>query len=93
MRSAAKHHSKLFRSNFTWDPDLLIQTFEAWESNIHLSLSTLSQKVASLLMILFGQRFQTTDCLDIRNMSLSQNEVIFQIEDPLKTSKVKHHLH
>ena len=43
-------------------------------------------------MTLLRQRFQTTDCLDIRNMSLSQNEVIFQIGDPIKTPFVRHHL-
>ena len=43
-------------------------------------------------MILSGQRFQTTDCFNISNMFLSQNEVIFQTEDPLKTSNVRHHL-
>ena len=43
-------------------------------------------------MILSEKRFQTVDCLDIRNMSLTDSEVIFRIGDPLKTSTVRHHL-
>ena len=48
--------------------------------------------MASLLMLLSGQSFQTVDCLDIRNMTLTHHEVIFRIGDPLNTSTVRHHL-
>ena len=92
MRSVAKNRSNLPGGGFTWVPDLLLNTFEAWGSKTQLSLSALSKKVASLLMFLSGQRFQTIDCLDIRNMLLTQDEVILRIGDPLKTSNVRHHL-
>ena len=92
MRSVAKQRSTLPKNDLTWDPDLFLRTFDKWGSNRKLSLLTLSKKVAGLLMILSGQRFQTTDYLDIRNMTLTQNAVIFKIGDPLKTSNVRHHL-
>lgn len=91
MRSASKQRSQLPRNNLTWDPDAFLRTFDSWGDNNNLSLSQLAKKVAGLLLILSGQRFQTIDCLDIRNMSLADNEVIFKIGDPLKTSTVRHH--
>ena len=38
MKSAAKQHSKLPRSNFTWDPDVFLNTFHVWGSNNQLPL-------------------------------------------------------
>lgn len=92
MRSAAKQRSQFPRNNFTWDPDVFLRTFDSWGDNNHLPFSKLAKKVAGLLLILSGQRFQTIDCLDIRNMFLTDNEVIFKIGDPLKTSNVRHHI-
>ncbi|MPC49747.1 hypothetical protein E2C01_043559 [Portunus trituberculatus] len=43
MRSAAKQRSKLPRVGFTWDPDLLLKTFDGWGGNTQLSLSTLTK--------------------------------------------------
>lgn len=92
MRSAAKQRSKLPRNNFTWDPDFFLRTFDTWGNNNQLPLSKLAKKVAGLLLILSGQRFQTIDCLDITNMFLADNEVSLKIGDPLKTSNVRHHV-
>ena len=48
--------------------------------------------MATLLLLLSGQSFETVDCLDIQHMALTQVEVIFQIGDPLNSSPVRHHL-
>ena len=92
MKSAAKQQSQFPKTNFTWDPDAFLNTFNVWGHNNQLPLSYLTKKVAGLLLILSGQRFQTIDCLDIRNMSLTATEVIFKIGDPLKTTTIRHHV-
>ena len=92
MKSAAKQQSQFPRNNFTWDPDTFLNTFNAWGHNNQLSLSSLTKKVAGLLLILSGQRFQTIDCLDIRNMSLTATDILFKIGDPLKTTNLRHHV-
>ncbi|MPC74552.1 hypothetical protein E2C01_068915 [Portunus trituberculatus] len=76
MKSAAKQRSKFPKNNFTWDSDAFLHTFNVWRHNNQLCLSSLAKKVAGLLLILSGQRFQTIDCLDIRNMSLTMRSFL-----------------
>ena len=77
MKSAAKQRSSLLRNNFTWDPDVFLRTFDTWGQNIPLPLSKLAKEVAGLLLILSGQRFQIIAYLGVRNMFLTDNEIIF----------------
>ena len=61
--------------------------------NRHQQFKYLSQKLATLLVLLCGQRCtEILSVLDIRNLDVSENICVIRIGDILKTSGPKHHI-
>ena len=76
--------------NFTWDVGIVITYISKIDTN---SLKYLSQKLATLLVLLCGQRCgEILSVLDIRNLDLSENMCVIRIGDILKTSGPKNHI-
>ena len=76
--------------NFTWDTGIVITYISRIDTN---SLKYLSQKVATLLVLLCGQRCgEILLVLDIRNLDLSENMCVIRIGDILKTSGPRNHI-
>ena len=76
--------------NFKWDVGIVITYISKIDTN---SLKYLSQKLATLLVLLCGQRCgEILSVLDIRNLDLSENMCVIRIGDILKTSGPKNHI-
>ena len=76
--------------NFKWDVGIVITCISKIDTN---SLKYLSQKLATLLVLLCGQRCsEILSVLDIRNLDLSENMCVIRIGDILKTSGPKNHI-
>ena len=75
---------------FTWDVGIVITYISKIDTD---SLKYLSQKLATLLMLLCGQRCEEIlSLLDIRNLDLSENMCVISTGDILKTSGPKSHI-
>ena len=76
----------------TWDPELLLTYIKGLLANEDLSLIHLSLKLTALMLLVSGQRGLVLHLLDIRNMSVSDSRVSFQIGDYLKTTRPSCHM-
>ena len=80
----------LTKYKFTWDVGIATTYIFKIDTN---SLKYLSQKLATLLVLLCGQRCgEILSVLDIRNLDLSENMCVIRIGDILKTSGPKNHI-
>ena len=80
----------LTKYKFTWDVGIATTYIFKIDTN---SLKYLSQKLATLLVLLCGQRCgEILSVLDIRNLDLSENMCVIRIGDILKTSGPKYHI-
>ena len=90
MKGVFSSKPALPKYNFTWDTGIAITYISRIDTN---SLKYLSQKVATLLVLLCGQRCgEILSVLDIRNLDLSENMRVIRIGDILKTSGPKNHI-
>lgn len=74
----------------TWDVNLVLEYFTKLGENEDLSLSMLTKKVASLLLILSGQRVQTAHLLRLRQFQFHENKCIIRITGSNADEKLKH---
>ena len=92
MRAAFLAKPVFPRYSSTWDPDIVFTYLSSVGDNDSLPLLMLSRKLTFLLLLLSGQRFQSVEYFDIRNMSLLNDRVSFSIGDVLKTSSPYSHV-
>ena len=76
----------------TWDVDVVLAYLENLMPVEHLTIKEVSYKLVTLIAILSGQRCQTIHCLNIRDMTLTENKCVFKINSLLKQSKRGRHL-
>ena len=74
-----------------YDPDVILIFLETFPENKHLMLETLVKKVATLMMLLSGQRGQTMPMLRLDCMSYAKDVYTFFIPEALKQTKPDHH--
>ena len=87
MKGVLNIKPALPKYNFTWDVGIVITYISKIDTN------SLSQKLATLLVLLCGQRCsEILSVLDIRNLDLSENMCVIRIGDILKTSGPKNHI-
>ena len=75
------------KTNVTWDPEILLKFMKTLSPVRLLSLKNLTLKTTALLWLLTGQRGQSIQCIDIRNLTLNKNILKIRFGDTLKTSK------
>ena len=85
LKGVARLRPPMPRYQTTWDTNTLLKMFDKWPKNENLSLSQLSYKLVSLLLLSTGQRVQTIHSIKIDNIILSSRVEIL-IPDRLKTS-------
>ena len=71
----------------TWDPARVLRHIKTWAPPITLTLKQLTFKVAMLILLVTGQRVQTLALLDITNMTVNVDSVVFRIFELLKQSR------
>ena len=89
MKAVFQERPSFARLQSTWDPDLVLDHLKSLGQDTDLSLIQLSRKLTMLMLLTFGQ---VLHLLDIRNISISDLRISFQIGDPLKTSRPGSHM-
>ena len=92
MKGVFSRRPALPRNKITWDVSVVLDFLRRLSPVKTLSLLQLSKKLATLIALLSGQRRQTLQLLDLRNMRLKKFCVTFTLGDLLKQSKPGHHL-
>ena len=90
MRGAFNHRPSLPKK-VTRDADKVVDFLEKYGPAKYLSLPQLTSKVTMLSLRLSEQRGHRICLLDTRNLSVSQNEFRYRMEDLLITSNSKSH--
>ena len=75
------------KTNVTWEPEILLLYLKTLSPVRLLSLKKLTYKTTTLLWLLSGQRGQTIQLIDIRNLTLTKHVVKIRFGDILKTSR------
>ena len=92
MRGVFNIRPALPRYEVSWDVKLVFKYLKKLHPPQSLSLKDLSLKLVMLLALLAGQRHQTLSCLDVINMSFTENAVKFRITEVLKHTRPGHHI-
>jgi hypothetical protein len=87
LKGIFNRRPSLPRNNVTWDPQVVMSYVKTMSPVANLSLLALSQKTATLLLLLTGQRGQSIHLIDIRNISVSKNAVKIRFGDVMKTTR------
>lgn len=87
MRGTYNLRPPLPRYTTTWDVNLLLQYISTLEPLKTISLKQLTHKLVCLCALTTGQRAQTLSLLNLRNMSIENGTVKFNITELTKTSK------
>ena len=88
MKSIYNTRPSLPRYTETWDVSRVLTFLEAWSPGRFLSRRQLSFKLATLLILVSGQRVQTIHALNINNMYIDDNSVTFTLDTLIKQSSV-----
>ncbi|XP_026827649.1 uncharacterized protein LOC113562416 [Ooceraea biroi] len=88
IKGIARLRPSMPKYDFTWDPSIVLNFLASWGSNEILSLEQLSLKLATLMALVTGHRFQTLTLIDVRNVE--KRDEIFEIKIPerIKTSGI-----
>ena len=92
MRAVFQERPALPRYGALWDPDIVLAYLKNLGPNKGLTILLLAGKLLLLMLLLSGQRMQTLHVLNIQDMVVTSDCVIFQIRSLLKTSRPNHHL-
>lgn len=92
LKGVYQTRPSLPRCAVTWDTDVLLQHLKRLSPVKRLTLKDLTFKLVALIAILSGQRIQSIQLLDVRNMSLSKSKCKFRIGDLVKTSRPGKHV-
>lgn len=88
MKGVSELRPSVPRYGLTWDVNLVLQYFVSLGDNDKLSLELLTKKVTTMLLILSGQRVQTTHLLKTNHISFVKDECVIRItssgQDKLK---------
>lgn len=81
-------HIRPTRPKFTctWDPSIVLNLFNSLEENHKLPLSTLTEKLATLLALVTAQRVQTLSLIDIADIKQNNSVITINVAARLKTS-------
>ena len=74
-----------------WNPDIVLNHIEKLGVNKKMSLIELSKKITILMLLLSGQRGQTIQALNLKNMKVEKDQISFYNEKLMKTSRPGRH--
>lgn len=72
----------------TWDPKIVLDHVNSWGANEDIPLDKLSFKMVTLLALTTGQRMQTFELINIRNIHRVGDVIEIKIPDRVKTSRL-----
>lgn len=92
LKSVFEQRPALPKNAIIWDTDRVLNYLRSLAPVKRLPLKLLTHKLTMLLLLLSGQRQQTIQLLDVRNMSLSYSRASFTIGDPVKQTRPGRHV-
>ena len=84
MKGIFNKRPNLPKNNVTWNPEVLLKYIKTLAPNQKLSLLDLTIKTVALMLLLTGQRGQSLFLLDIRNITITPQEVKLNLEISLR---------
>ena len=87
LKGVFNSRPSLPRTNVTWDPEILLKFLRKLSPVAKLSLYLLTLKTTALIWLLTGQRCQSLNLIDIRNVTITDHYVKFRWGDRLKTTR------
>ena len=75
-----------------WDVNIVLSYLKTLSPIAKLSLKDLTFKVTMMLMLLSGQRIQTIQLLDLKDMTMSKSQFTFKVSSKVKHTKPGRHL-
>ena len=75
-----------------WDVNVVLSYLKTLSPVAKLSLKDLTYKVTMMLMLLSGQRTQTIQLLDLKDMTMSKSQFTFKVSSKVKHTKPGRHL-
>ena len=75
-----------------WDVNVVLSYLKTLSPVAKLSLKDLTYKVTMMLMLLSGQRIQTIQLLDLKDMTMSKSQFTFKVSSKVKHTKPGRHL-
>ena len=75
-----------------WDVNVVLSYLKTLSPVAKLSLKDLTYKVTMMLMLLSGQRIQTIQLLDLKDMTVSKSQFTFKVSSKVKHTKPGRHL-
>ena len=80
------------RNVFVWDGSIVFKYFLSLPHPRELSLKVLTEKLVLLMSLISGgQRAQTLHCLDVKDLCILQDKIIFPITSKIKQSRPSKH--
>lgn len=92
MKGVFNHRPTLPRNSCTWDVSKVLCFLSSLHPLSELSFKMLTYKLVVLLALTTGQRVQTLELIDVRNIEITMDYVKIRIGDVLKQTKVGNHL-
>lgn len=71
----------------TWDPHTVLSLLRTWSPAHKTDLQQLTFKVVALVLLVSGQRIQTLNLLDLKNMRIGTSSIRFTIPGLLKQTR------
>jgi len=75
------------KTTTTWNPDTVLTFLKTLSPNRKLTFKKLTFKCVTLLWLLSGQRGQSIQLIDVRNISSDKNKLVISFGDLLKTTR------
>ena len=92
MKGVFNYKPVIPKASFTWDVSVLLKHLAKLSPPKALNLITLSAKLATLLLLLSGQRGQSIYLLNLEDVEVNPNNLILRFSELLKQSKPGRHL-
>ena len=92
MRGVFIDRPNLPRYTETWDVSTVLSLMRDMGDNGALSLFDLTLKLVMLLALISGQRAQTLSFLDLDNMHVYEDRIVFSVHNLVKQSRPSYHL-
>lgn len=79
------------KTGVSWDPEIILRFLRKLSPVKSLSLKNLTHKTVTLIWLLSGQRGQSVQLIDKRNLTLTAHSLKIRFGDVLKTTRPGHH--
>ena len=92
MKGIFNARPQIAKTNFTWDVNVLLSYLSRLSPPRALTTFMLACKLATLLMLLSGQRGQSIHLLKVKDIECTSDKLLLRFSSPLKQTRPGCHL-